>query len=82
MLRIPRRIVRFRSAMPWDFARDSDEVVFKNDACHEEALDRPLIAKIFQSGRKVAGQRLTHCGLDFSKNIWPLGILLFSHGGA
>jgi hypothetical protein len=35
------------------------------------------IAKFLQSGRNVAGERLAHCGLDFSKNFWPLGILLF-----
>jgi hypothetical protein len=77
MLRIPRRIARFEAATHWNFARDCDEVATKNDICHEGALDRMLIAKIFQSGRNVAGERLAYCGLDFSKNIWPLGIFLF-----
>ena len=77
MLRIPRRIARFRAAAAWNFARDCDEGATKNDMCHEGALDRLLIAKFFKSGRNVVGERLAHCGLDFSKNFWPLRILLF-----
>jgi hypothetical protein len=72
-----RPIARFNTAARWNFGRGGAEVLFENELCHEGAFDRLLIAAVFQSGRNVAGQKLAHCGLDFSKNYWPPGILLF-----
>jgi hypothetical protein len=58
---------------------------------HASTLIRLLIAETFESEGlvglvkldppyglcNVAGQRVAHCGLDFSKYFWPLRILLF-----
>jgi hypothetical protein len=80
VLRNLRPIARFNTAARSNFGRGGAEVLFENDLCHAGAFDRLLIAAVFQSGRIVAGKRLAHRGLDFSKNYWPLGILLFHDG--
>lgn len=78
MLRNPRRIAQFRAAAHCNFARDCDEVVFKNDRCHKSAHDRLLVAKIFQGCGKEINTLLN----GFQQEYLATWHFVVSRGGA